>query len=105
MAKPTKQDAELLLELLEILGTPRFQEAYAWVMRDYSAANYDEFKQKYPEGTTEYNYVTRILGFYEIVAVLITHGLLNEDLFFDANFGLAQVWTKLGPIIPKWREA
>lgn len=105
MNKPTNQDADVLLKLVELAGSPRSQEARDWLMKDFDAANYEEFKTKYPEGSVEYNHVTTLLGFYETVGVLVTHALLNEDLFFDLNFGLTPTWKKLGPIVTGWQKA
>jgi Domain of unknown function (DUF4760) len=105
MPKPTKQDADVLLKLVELAGSPRSQEARNWFLKSFDSSNYEEFKTKYPEGSVEYSHVTTLLGFYETVGVLVTHGLLNEDLCFDLNFGLSPLWKKLGPIVKGWQKA
>lgn len=105
MAKPTKQDSDTLLKLVELAGSPRSQDARNWFIKDFDASDYEEFKTKYPEGSVEYAHVTTLLGFFETVGVLVTHGLLNEDLFFDLNFGLTPLWNKLGPIVSGWQKA
>lgn len=105
MCKPTNQDAELIFDILEHVRSPRFQEAQAWFRGEFSAATYEEFAKKYPLGGAEYNDVTFVLGFYEILATLVTHELLNEDLFFDIGFGFQNIWDKVAPIIPGWQKA
>ena len=105
MAKPTTKDAELIFDLLELVGTERSQEARAWVLREFSAADYDGFIEKYPQGSKEFQHVTTVLGFFEVAGVLVSHGLVNEDLFFDLGFGIGLFWPKLAPIIPGWRKA
>jgi hypothetical protein len=37
--------------------------------------------------------------------VLVSRGLLHEDLFFDAPFALGAIWPKLKPILEEWRAA
>lgn len=74
-------------------------------MREFSASSYEEFAKKYPEGSPGYENVTFVLGFYELVASLLTFGLLHEDLWFDIGFGFDQVWKRVDPIIPGWQKA
>lgn len=105
MAKPTHRDAELLLKLVELYGSPHIQESRNWFIREFSAATYEEFKKKYPEGSLEYTHITNLLGFFETVGVLVTHGLLNESLFFDLSFGFELIWRKVGPIVSEWQKA
>jgi hypothetical protein len=104
MPKPTHQDAEIVFSMLSHLRTEKFQEARGWLLRDYSATDYAEFKRKYPMGSEEYNRVTFVLGFFEVIATLITHGLFNEDLFFDIGFGFNTYWDKVKAVIPGWRK-
>ena len=103
MKKPTPQDAEILLELLGTFDTPQMQEAIQWFMKDFSAKNYQEFKSKYPPGSDAYSKVGRILGSFELAGTLISHGLLNENLYFDTS-GIGFVWMKIGKIIPGWQK-
>jgi hypothetical protein len=105
MAKPTKQDAELLLRLIELFGRGEGREASRWVMTGFAAKDYAEFKKKYPEGSPEFLKVGEVLGFFETAGVLISNGLLNEDVFFDLSFGLTPIWKKLGPIVAGWQKA
>lgn len=103
MKKPTKRDAELLLKLFETFNTPRMEEAGTWFMKEFSAKDYKEFKSKYPAGSQGYNNVGMMLSEYETAGVLISHGLLNENLYFDAS-GIEFAWKKVGHIIPDWQK-
>lgn len=105
MAMPTKEDVQILLQLVG-LGQTEFQrDASRWLFSEFSAEDYDEFIKKYPRGSLENQRVTSILGFFETAGVLVSRGLLNEDLFFDLSFGLQPVWEKIAPIIPGWQKA
>ena len=105
MAKPTKQDADILLKLVELSASADRRESTRWFMTEFAAKNYAEFKKKYPQGSPEYLRVLDVMGFFETAGVLVSHRLLNEDLFFDLSFGLEVYWKKLGPIVAQWQKA
>jgi len=99
--RPTKQDAEILVQLWQIF--PR--EAYRWFQGNFSAKTLEEHDKKYPPGSLERDYITQLREFYETVGVLVSQGVLSEDLFFDVAFHLSGVWEKLGPVIKDWQRA
>ncbi len=105
MDLPTVEDAKLILKLVEIGQSETQREAFRWLTTGFSAKDYAEFQQKYPQGSEEAQRVGMVLGFFETIGVLVSHGLLNENLVFDLSFGLDPVWEKLGPIIPGWQKA
>jgi hypothetical protein len=103
MKRPTRADAELLLQLFEGLSSPQQAESRAWFLKEFSAKDYQEFKSKYPVGGKEWMSVGSVLGPLELAGVLISHGLLNENLYFDAT-GVEFIWDKIGHIIPEWQK-
>ena len=103
MKKPTRADAELLLSLMRTFSTPHDLEAGKWFMSEFSASDYEEFKTKYPPNSDGYHHVIHTLSFYEVAGALVSHGLLNENLFFDAS-DVGFAWSKLEKIIPGWQK-
>ena len=103
LKKPTKADAELFLSLIRTFSTPHDLEAGRWFMSEFSAKDYEEFKAKYPPNSDGYHHVGHILSFYEVAGALVSHGLLNENLLFDAS-DIAFTWSKLEKIIPGWQK-
>lgn len=83
MAKPTHEDAKIVLELAQLGAQSQYSEAVNWLWSDEFIADYDGFKEKYPRGSREFRMANQICGFYETVGALWKHGLLNEDLLFD----------------------
>ena len=104
MPKPSQEDAQLLLKLVEFVNSDYYRKAWRWVVNDFSAEKYEDFVRKYPKGSEEYQRVGNVLGFFETAGVLVSHGLLHEDLFFDLSFGMDLVWPKISPIIPGWQK-
>lgn len=105
MEAPTTDDAKLILKLVEIRQSEGQREAFEFVMTQLEAKDYAEFIEKCPHGSKEGRQVGAVLGFFETIGVLVSHGLLNEDLVFDLSFGLDPVWEKVGPILPGWQKA
>ena len=96
MKRPTRADAQLLLQLFEMLNTPQSAEARAWFLKEFSAKDYQEFKSKYPVGSKEWESVGQVLAPLEMAGVLISHGLLNENLYFDSS-GIGFIWRRSRP--------
>lgn len=105
MGGPGAEDAKLILKLVELSQSEIQRDASRWLLGEFSAKDYAEFAQKYPPGTQEFQHVTTRLGFFETVGVLVSHGLLSEDVFFDLSFGFDPTWERLGPILPGWQKA
>ena len=104
MVKATKEDAELLLKLFQTTNTPENTEALNWFNREFKPQkNYKKFKAKYPPGSKGSDSVGRVLGTFETAGVLISQGLLNENLYFDVS-GIGFLWPQLAPIIPGWQK-
>ncbi|MDA4137454.1 MAG: hypothetical protein OK449_10720 [Thaumarchaeota archaeon] len=103
MKKATTKDAEILLKLYDMLSTPQMQESMTWFAKEFSAKDYKEFKSKYPIGSDALMHVGRVLGSFEMAGVLISHGVLNENLYFDSS-GLQFIWQKVEKIIPGWQK-
>ena len=104
MAKPTREDAELLLRFFQTTSTPENLKAMEWFAKEFKTPkNYKKFKSKYPPGSTGFNNIGRILSNYETAGVLVSQGLINENLYFDLS-AIGFVWPQLAPIIPGWQK-
>jgi len=101
--RPTKDDAELYLRLVAMSSNPRMQEAMTWFDNDFKAKDYAEFKEKFPIGSPGNAHFGMIVGQFEVAGAFISHGLLNENLYFDLS-GIGFIWDRLGPIIEGQRK-
>ena len=99
-----RRDVDILLRLWEMHTAPEMQSARMWVFTDFHAADYDEFKRKYPPGSVEWRRFTSVYGMYELYGVLVNRHLLDEDLFFDLFGGLNLLLEKLRPVLKGMRE-
>ena len=91
---PTRDDALLLLRLLEMFIAPPMAEARNFVRTIPNGRTFAELREAYPPGTAEFQHIDTVLAFWETIGSLVKHGLINEDLVFD-TFLDAPPWPKM----------
>jgi hypothetical protein len=56
-----------------------------------------------PPGSQENAYFRMVVSYWEMVAALVTSGVLNQDLFFQTNGELLFVWERVRELLPAYR--
>jgi hypothetical protein len=105
MRPPNQDDAALYLRLHALKDTHVQAEARAWFFEKFDATSYEELQERVPRGSHERHLLAEFLGFYEGAGVLVSRGLLHEDVYFDAPFAFELVWRRIGPILEQWQAA
>lgn len=103
--QPNQQDAALYQRCFSLFQSGVAAEARAWFFEHFEATSYEDLQARYPAGTKERHLLAEFLGFYESSGILVSRGLLHEDVFFDAPFALELVWARISPIIEEWQMA
>ena len=98
LKKPTKDDAEIFLMLTQTFRGTESDEGMQWFLSEFNVKDYDEYKAKYPANSAGHRNVGNILGQFEVAGVLVSHGLLNENLYFDTS-GIGFAWSKLEKVV------
>ncbi len=83
MAKPTYQDAEIMLQVSQWGTAMGLQTALNWVWSDKFKKDYAAFRKKHPPGSKGFRRATTVLGWFETIGTLYKNGLFNGDLLFD----------------------
>lgn len=83
MAKPTHEDALVMLNLLQWAAQADLNKASRFVWGDEYIEEYNKFIEKYPRGTKEYGYASLVCGYFETIGALWKNDLFNQDLLFD----------------------
>jgi hypothetical protein len=104
MPAPNSEDARIYLQLLEISQQPRLAEAIDWMVADFDASSHKEMNQRFPPGSAERSRISSVLGFYEAAGVVVSRGLLHEDVFFDAPFRFEVIWPRVEALIADWQK-
>lgn len=104
--KPTYQDARLLLEIVKLTQDEAFLKARAWWFANLPEdppMKLEEFDNKFPGGSEGSEMFEFIASHFETAGVLMKHGLLNEDLYFDRYF-VEPYWDRAKAIVKARRE-
>lgn len=99
MAKPTYEDADVMLRLMQMY--PAEDAGYIW--SDEFIPDYAEFEAKRSDDTEAHGKLRAILGWYESIGTLYKYGLLNEDLLFDW-LAVDASWGRVKEYALAWRE-
>ena len=107
MTGPTHEQAMLFMEYYKLWDTPADGEAWKLfrTLRDEGVfEDFARFTERVPSGSDEYVLFDRVCCSFEQAGVLMKHGLMHPDLFFDAWASPTSVWMAVEPIIRGLRE-
>ncbi|MHB8927370.1 MAG: DUF4760 domain-containing protein [Bacillota bacterium] len=104
MAKPTYQDADLILRLYDMRREEVLRKARKWFASEFKAKTLDEFKAQCPPGSDANAYFRQVTSYWDMVAALVLQGLLNEDLFYSTTGEHIGVWMAVQPWVGQLRE-
>ncbi len=99
MAKPTHDDATVMLQLVHSWPV----EATDWIWSDDFIADYDEFEARRGDRGEALSNIRGVLNWYETIGTLYKHGLLNEDLLFDW-LAIDATWDRVKVYALAWRK-
>jgi hypothetical protein len=91
----------LILELYKIYNGHR--DSRLWFLDELDANNYKEYHEKYSAVSKEKSHFIAVCELFELSCTLISHGLINPDIFFDI-FNSGPFWHKAKPIVDGMRE-
>lgn len=97
----TEDDIDMLLELAELYNTNYDFEAAEWFWGEYNreVTSFEEFRNKYPQGSKGAQLFERFTSKFELAGLLIEYGFLDENLYFDRYGSMQKEWEKSKPII------
>jgi hypothetical protein len=103
--QPSYEDARLILQLYEMRREERLREARKWFTSNFYCRTLAESMALCPPGSEANALLRMVTSYWEMVASLITSGVLNEELFFQSGQELLLTWTRNKPMIAEIREA
>ena len=104
MSKPTKDDANLMIQLLRWGAAEGVQDAMNWIWSDDFISDYDEFIVNYPRGSREYGNATKVCGWFESIGTLYKQELISGELLFDW-LTVKLPWSRLSGFAKGVRDA
>ena len=94
----TRDDINMLLKLAELYNTNYDFEATEWFWKECKETiTFEEFRNKYPQGSKGAQLFERFTSKFELAGILIEYGFLDENLYFDRYGAIQTEWehTKL----------
>ena len=114
LASVRKEDIDILLRLAELYNTSYDFEAAEWFWGQFrEPTTFEEFRNKYPQGSNGAQLFERFTSKFELAGILIEYGFLDEGLYFDRYGGVQTEWESTKSIIygirkewndPRFRE-
>lgn len=105
MIDSVDSDVLVYLRLFEMATTPEMREARMWMLSEFQAEDYDSFLRQCPMGSVEWRRFTDVCNIMELFGVLLKHGRVQDDLFFDLFGGIDVLWEAVSGVIPGMRKA
>jgi hypothetical protein len=105
---PTHADAMLFMEYYKLWDTPLDGEAWTWYRTLKAEGGLDSFRvfeSRVSPSSREYVLFDRVLCAFEQAGVLMKHGLLHPDLYFDAWASPASVWNATAEVVRGLRNS
>lgn len=104
---PTHEDGMLFMQFFRVWDTPADSEAWTLLRRlraEGALEHYQTFRSRVTAGSREDGLISRLCTSFEQAGVLMRHGLLHPDLFFEGWPDPTSTWTRLEPVITGLRE-
>ncbi len=104
---PTHADAELILKLYDARREAEIRKARQWWFAAFWPESADDvLKIVRSMGSQENAWLRQVLGYWSMASSFVTHGVLNEDLFFEPSFSgeMFFIYAKLDPYLQELRE-
>ena len=93
-------NTDTLLKLYQIYDNHR--DAILWFLEELEANDYKEYLEKYSGASSERSHFIAVCGFFELSGVLVSYGLIDQNLYFDI-FNPSPFWNKAKPIVEGMR--
>jgi hypothetical protein len=103
--KATAQDAQILMQLYDLRREPVMRAARKFMASEFWPQNVDEFKALFAEFGSERNsWARQCLTYWDMVAAMVLHGAIQEDLFFAVNGEPFFLFAKYGHYLEELRK-
>jgi hypothetical protein len=103
MGQVTNEQVNLMLRLYEDRREPKLREARDWFSANFHVKTADDLMRVCPPGSKENTYMRMVLGYWEMVASIVNHGLIDEEFFFESNGEQWAVFEQVKPVLAAWR--
>jgi hypothetical protein len=101
---PDHHDAELLLRLYDLRREEKLRQAREWFMGEFRAESFEDAMQRFPRGSRENAQFRMVASYWDMVASIVSHGLIQAEFFFENTSEFWIVWQKIKSLAPAARR-
>src|SRR5688500_19459741 len=76
-------NSDILIKLYKIYDSHR--DAILWFLEELDGDSYEEYIQKYGGSSIQSSYFIAVCGFFELSGVIISHRMIDPDIYFDID--------------------
>ena len=98
-------NAQILLQIYELRREEKMRRGREWLIGSFWAENLEEFAMVCPPGSPENAYYRMVTGYWDMVASIVSHGMLDEDLYFENSLEALLTWLRVRKVTLEMREA
>ena len=103
MVKLDPHHAELLLQIYDLRREEKLRRAREWMLGNFWAETLQEFNSVCPPGTQENAFYRQATTYWEMVALVVNKGMLDEDLFFESTNESLFTWMRVQKVVHEMR--
>ncbi|MFZ0213789.1 MAG: hypothetical protein WBE20_00565 [Candidatus Acidiferrales bacterium] len=103
MSTVTHDQVNLMLQLYEMRREPRLRQARAWFVSNFHPAGPEDVTKIAPPGSEANASMRMVTSYWEMVANIVSRGLIDEEFFFETSGEQWIVWDRLKPIVGPMR--
>jgi len=97
--KPTPAQAQLHLQLYDLRREARLRQARDWFLQHYLPEKPEDMLRLAPPGSPENASMRMVISYWDQACVLLDHGMLHRELFFETTNEFYIVWHRIRPFI------
>ena len=98
------KQAELLVSLYELRREPVMRSARSYVSGEFLPHSLEDFISVIARRDQQSAYVLQVYGYWDMVATMVFHGALQEDLVYDACPEMYFQFAKIRRYIEEFRR-
>jgi hypothetical protein len=103
MGQVSHEQVNLMLHLYELRREPKMRQAREWFMANFHPRTPEDVMKIAPPGSEQNAFMRMVASYWEMVANIVSRGLIDEEFFFENSGEQWIIWENLKPIAPAWR--
>ena len=102
--KPTLAQGQLQLQLYDLRREAKIRQARAWYLQNFFPETMEDLQRLAPPDSQESAFMRMVVSYWDQACLLLSYGLLHEEVFFQTSPEFFQVWVRIEPVVGAMRQ-